>query len=296
LAYSRPLAISAQVKVPGTTDEFFEGNRVISVAWLETLTGDIQKSVKDWTLAVDKPFWMGTEKLATALVATAYAVNHDPESARAVAGALPPDVDQSSLALAAINGFYPLPTYWIAVGGDDWSHALADARLSDDWLESHAATNKLLTPLRGVWIQPLEALALAHTGDIAGAEKMAAATPLDCYLCVRVRGQIAALKHDWPSAEQWFAEATRQAPSLPYAFSEWGEMRLAKGDFDAAITRFELAHKKTRQFADALKGWGDALARKGQAKAAVAKYDDALKYSPNWAALKQAHALVAKSI
>ena len=55
------------------------------------------------------------------------------------------------------------------------------------------------------------------SGDTASAEALIAATPLDCYLCVRVRGQIAAIKHDWPSAERWFSEAVRQAPSLPFA-------------------------------------------------------------------------------
>lgn len=288
LEYSRPLAINAQIRTSGTTDEFFEGNRIISVAWLETLTGDIQESVKDWTLAEGKPFWLGTDKLAAALVANAYAINHDPQSARAVARTLSPDVDTSALALDAINGFYPLPTYWIAAAGGDWPAAAADARASDAWLAANESKNRLLTSLRVVWIQPLEALAMAHAGDIAAAEKLIASTPLDCYLCVRVRGQIATLKQDWAAAERWFAEATRQAPSLPFAFSEWGDMRLAKGDLDGAITHFETAHRKTRQFADALKGWGDALARLGRAKAARAKYDEALKYAPNWAALKAA--------
>lgn len=72
-------------------------------------------------------------------------------------------------------------------------------------------------------------------------------------------------------------------------------MRLAKGDLDGAISQFALAHRKTRQFADALKGWGDALARQGQAKAALIRYDEALKYSPNWTALKEARALAARS-
>jgi hypothetical protein len=178
--------------MPGTTEEFFQGNRVIAVAWLETLTGDIQKSIKDWMQAEKQPFWTGTEKLASSLVATAYAVNHDPESAEAVSRTLEPDVDQSQLALDGENGFYPLPTYWIAAARGEWSAALADARSSDEWLDSHAATNKLLPSLRKVWIQPLQALAMAHSGDIAGAEKIAGETPLDCYLCVRVRGQIAA--------------------------------------------------------------------------------------------------------
>jgi tetratricopeptide (TPR) repeat protein len=280
--------------VPGTTEEFFEGNRIISVAWLETLTGDIQKSIKDWTLAETTPFWLGTEKLAAALVANAYAVNHDPNSARAVARTLDPNVDTSALELDALNGFYPLPTYWIAAASGDWPAALADARSSDTWLDTHASANKLLAPLRSVWIQPLEALAMAHSGDVAGAEKLAAATPLDCYLCVRVRGQISTIKRDWPSAERWFAEAARQAPSLPFAFSEWGELELAKGDIDGAIAKFDSAHRRSPYFADALKGWGDALALQSKSKSALAKFDEALKYAPHWKELREARDAAAK--
>jgi tetratricopeptide (TPR) repeat protein len=294
LGYSRPLAVSAQHKVPGTTEEFFEGNRIISVAWLETLTGDIQKSIKDWTLAETTPFWLGTEKLAAALVANAYAVNHDPNSARAVARTLDPNVDTSALELDALNGFYPLPTYWIAAASGDWPAALADARSSDTWLDTHASANKLLAPLRSVWIQPLEALAMAHSGDVAGAEKLAAATPLDCYLCVRVRGQISTIKRDWPSAERWFAEAARQSPSLPFAFSEWGELELAKGDIDGAIAKFDSAHRRSPYFADALKGWGDALALQSKSKSALAKFDEALKYAPHWKELREARDAAAK--
>ncbi len=177
---------------------------------------------------------------------------------------------------------------------NDWPAALADARACDAWLDAHTSANKLFGRVRAVWIQPLEALAMAKAGDVAGAETLVSATPLDCYLCVRVRGGIAAIKQDWTSAERWFSEAARQAPSLPFAFSEWGEMRLAKGDIDGAIAEFEAAHKKTPHFADALKGWGDALARQGQAKLALAKYDEALKYAPNWQELKAARVAAAK--
>jgi tetratricopeptide (TPR) repeat protein len=294
LEYSRALAINAQKHAPGTTDEFFESNKIISVAWLETLTGDIQKSAHDWTLAEAAPFYMGTEKLAPALAATAHAVNHDPDSARAIARVLEPNDDPSFLQLDATNAFYALPTYWIAAASGDWPAAVADAQASDAWLERHASANKLLAHLRLVWIQPLEALAMARSGDVTGAEARVSTTPLDCYLCVRVRGQISAIKRDWPAAERWYSEAVRQAPSLPFAFSEWGEMRLAKGDFDGAIAKFEAAHQKTPHFADALKGWGDALARQGQAKAALAKYNEALEYAPNWKQLKEAREAAAK--
>jgi tetratricopeptide (TPR) repeat protein len=288
LEYSRPLAINAQKHAPGTTDEFFESNKIIAVAWLETLIGDNQKSAEDWTRAETAPFYTGTEKLAPALAATAYAVNHDPDSATAIVKTLAPSGDPSYLQLDATNAFYALPTYWVAAASGDWPAALADARACDTWLQEHALTNKILAHLRFVWIQPLEALAMARAGDVTGAETQISTTPLDCYLCVRVRAQIAATKRDWTGAERWYSEAVRQSPSLPFAFYEWGEMRLMKGDVEGAIAKFKSAHQKSPHFADALKGWGDALARQGQAKAALAKYDEALEYAPNWKELKEA--------
>ena len=294
LEYSRPLEISAQKRTPGVTQEFFENTKILSAAWLETLTGDIQKSAQDWTLAEAAPDYFESAELSPALAATAYAFNHDPDSARKIVAALEPNDDPSFLQMDAILAFNALPAYWIAATANDWAAALVDARACDSWLEMHAAENKLFAHLRLVWIQPLEALAMARSGDVGGAESLVSATPLDCYLCARVRGQVAAIKRDWPTSGHWFSEAVRQAPSLPFAYSEWGEMLLAKGDMEGAIANFDSAHKKTAHFADALKGWGDALARQGKTKAALAKFDEALKYAPNWKELKQARDAVAK--
>ncbi len=171
---------------------------------------------------------MLTEKLAPALAATAYAVNHDPDAAKAAAGGLQSIDDTSFLQLDATNAFYALPTYWIAAARADWPAALSDSRASDSWLETHTSANRLFAHMRSVWIRPLQARATARSGDLAGAEALISTTPLDCYLCTRVRGQVSAIKRDWPAAERWFSEAARQAPSLPFAFSEWGEMLIAK--------------------------------------------------------------------
>jgi len=294
LEYSRPLAISAQKHVPGVTEEFFENTRILSAAWLENLTGDYQKAARDWTLAESAPDYLGSVELSPALAATAYALNHDPESAQKIVEALEPNDDPSFLQGDAFIAFNALPAYWIAATTDNWPAALADARACDEWLDAHTAANNLFQRLRPVWIQPLEALAMAQGGDSAGAEALISATPLDCYLCVRVRGRIAASKRDWISAERWFAEATKQAPSLPFAFFEWGEMRLAKGDIDGAISEFEAAHHNSPHFADPLKGWGDALARQGHPEAALKKYKEALEFAPNWKELKEARETAAK--
>jgi tetratricopeptide (TPR) repeat protein len=71
-------------------------------------------------------------------------------------------------------------------------------------------------------------------------------------------------------------------------------MLLAKGDAAGAAAKFDAAHRASPRFADALKGWGDALALQGQSQAAFRKYDEALKYAPNWTALKEAREAGAK--
>jgi len=294
LEYSKALAKNAQQHAPGVTNEFFESNKIISVAWLETVTGDIQKSAGDWTLAEAAPDYLGSVKLSPALAATAYALNHDPDSARQIVETLEPNDDPSFLQWDAIDAFSALPTYWIAAAANDWPAALLDARACEAWLDAHISANKLFGRLRAVWIQPLEALAMAKAGEVAAAETLVSATPVDCYLCLRVRGRVAAIKRDWPLAERWYADAVRQGPSLPFALSEWGETRLAKGDIDGAVAKFEAAHHVSPHFADALKGWGDALARQRQLREALAKYDEALEYAPHWKELKQARDAMAK--
>src|ERR1700722_10700881 len=292
--YSVPLELHSQEKSPGISKVFFESNRLIAQGWLESITGNLQKSAKDWTLVESAPEFLGSAKLAPALAASTYALNHDPEAGRKIAATLEPNDDRSLLKLDAIWAFSALPDYWGAAATDNWPAALTDAKTCDVWLDAHAPTDKLFGQLRAVWIQPLVALAMAKTGDVAGAEALISVTPLDCYLCVRVRGQIAAIQRDWPSAERWFAEAVRQAPSTPFAYSEWGNMELSKGDINSALAKFAGAHLRGPHFADPLKGWGDALASRGQWSSALAKYDEALEYAPNWKELKAAREAVAK--
>jgi tetratricopeptide (TPR) repeat protein len=294
LEYSKALAGQAQVHAPGITDDYFENNKIISAAWLEALDGDLQQSAKDWILAKEAPEYLGSIVQATTMAATVDALNHDPESAMQVMKDLSPNDDQSFLQLDAAGAFPALPAYWIAAAKGNWPAAVDDARASDSWLETHSAGGKLLARLRPVWIQPLEALAMARSGDVAGAQALVASTPLDCYLCVRIRGAVASTKHDWSSAEHWFSEAVRQGPSLPFAFSEWGEMRLAKGDVAGAAEMFATANQKSPRFADALKGWGDVLVRQRKWDAAREKYNDALIYAPNWKELKDARDAASK--
>jgi tetratricopeptide (TPR) repeat protein len=175
-----------------------------------------------------------------------------------------------------------LPAYQLAMERGDWRAALDDARAADAWLETHKPKLRVMGLMQSVWIRPLEALAMAKGGDAAGAQNAIESTPADCYLCLRVRGQIAAQTHAWPAAERWFGEATRQNPSLPFAFVDWGMERLARGDADGAIAVLERAHEAGPQCGDALELWGEALMRKGAYRAAIAKFRAADDAAPQW--------------
>jgi len=104
----------------GFPKSFFESNRLIAQGWLETITGDLQKSAKDWTLVESAPEFLGSAKLAPALAASAYALNHDLEAGRKIAATLEPNDDRSLLKLDAIWAFSALPAYWVAAASDDW--------------------------------------------------------------------------------------------------------------------------------------------------------------------------------
>jgi len=118
-----------------------------------------------------------------------------------------------------------------------------------------------------------------------GAEALIAKTPLDCLICVRVRGELATMRRDWAEAARWYAMASAQAPSIPFPDNDWGAMLMAKGDLDGAMAKFESAHGKGPHFADPLEMWGEALVAKNRSDLALAKFEEASKYAPNWGRL-----------
>ena len=128
----------------------------------------------------------------------------------------------------------------------------------------------------------LTAYAKAMSGDLVGAKALIATTPPDCDTCLRMRGRIAAIEHDWPSAERWFGMEARQAPSIPFAYVDWARVLLDKGDVDGAIAKLALAHEKGPHYADALELWGEALMRKGDYPGAAAKFAEAARDAPRW--------------
>jgi hypothetical protein len=294
LLYSIDLQAKSQVRAPEQTEAFFNENRLVATAWLKNLSGDYDEAARLW-LVVEKevddegiPGGIGLEDmraLSPALTATALALNHDPAAARAAIAANGQQDDNNLLTADAEDAFSALPHYWIAAEAGNWPAALADARAADAWLTANRTARPLMGLLLPVWIRPLEALALARQGDAAGAAALIGATPQDCYLCLRLRGQIAAQAGDGQAAEHWFAAGAAQAPSLPFAYADWGAMLLARGDAVGAIAKFNRANQKSPHFADPLEMWGEALMAKNQSHLALAKFAEAEKYAPNWGRL-----------
>lgn len=143
-------------------------------------------------------------------------------------------------------------------------------------------------------IYPVLAEALARQGRYGEADALLKEVPDTCYDGWRIRGRISTLQRDFAAGEQAIAEAARQAPSIPRAYSDWGDLLAAKGDAAGAVAKYAEAHSLGPRFADPLKSWGDVLARQGNIKGALAKYEEALKYAPNWKQLKDAHEAAAK--
>jgi tetratricopeptide (TPR) repeat protein len=133
--------------------------------------------------------------------------------------------------------------------------------------------------------RPALAYAMAVNGDLAGAHALIDRTPVDCNLCLRMRGRIDARGGNWVGATYWFTRAARDAPSTPFPFTDWGRALLNKGDADGAIEKFKLASQKGPHFADPLEGWGEALMAKNQSHLALARFEEANKYAPNWGRL-----------
>jgi tetratricopeptide (TPR) repeat protein len=173
--------------------------------------------------------------------------------------------------------------YFVDAAGGDWLAAAGDARA---YQSAMLRTKKPLPQITARTLAaPLLAVALARTGDIADARAEIGKSPDDCRACETARGNIEAVARNWAGARYWFARAIHDAPSIPFAYADWGEMLLHKGDLDGAVAKFETAHEKGPQFADPLEMWGEALIAKSRSDLALAKFEEAAKYAPNWGRL-----------
>jgi tetratricopeptide (TPR) repeat protein len=189
------------------------------------------------------------------------------------------------------------PTFSIAPGGlllarlsvdmfraqeaGDWETVLADAQAMNPVFQKYPGQ---MSSKPTVYDPPV-AIAEARLGKFADAERRISPTPADCYPCLLARARIAAIQGQNARADWWFDRAVKSNPSIPIAYSEWGQALLERGQPDAAVEKFKLANQKGPHFADPLEGWGEALMKMNRSELALAKFEEAEKYAPNWGRL-----------
>ena len=233
--------------------------------WMQSFTRDYASAVKNHQKAAAIGGRLGDEdsRRSSLWQAAQYAAaGHDLPLARRLSADLPRTEDT----------LFPrnLLEMEIAVSLEEWPRALRASRaIPNDGPPELVA---------------LDARYLALNGSMLEAAELAAGMPNDCYPCLIVRGEIAALSGDLAAADRWFAEAVRQGPSLPSAHSAWGQAKLARGDLPGAIRMFREAQERGPRWADPLKYEGDALARQGDHRGALRRYGAALDRAPRWGA------------
>ncbi|MGI9168612.1 MAG: tetratricopeptide repeat protein, partial [Caulobacteraceae bacterium] len=224
--------------------------------------------------------YQGSSRAALLNRAAALALAHDVTASRALLAEVDWPRETSSFRESFEWGSSLLPEVAQDLTLENWDGMLGDLR------RAQATAPFVLEPaaLRS-YVRPWLAWATAMSGDGAGASALIETTPTDCYLCLRVRGKLAAAARDWPGAARWFAAATRQAPSMPFAWLDWGRMLAAKGDLQGAVAMYRVAHARGPAFADPLELWGEALLRRGDLGGAIGKFAAAEAFAPRWGRL-----------
>ncbi len=244
-------------------------------------TGDFPAALAQYDQQLNEPDFVGSRWTAAYMKAVDLAKLHEVAASRHALGGY----DDASLFARTDVGSgwnqsnFDFPQFEQFAALDDWANAREDIERA---VSTVAASQEIQFHIQTL---PLVALAQAKSGDVQAARATIEKLPLDCYLCLRVRAQIAAVERNWVEADRWFGRAVALAPSIPFAYSEWGAMRMAKGDRDGAIAEFTIAHQKGPHFADPLEMWGEALIAKNRSDLALAKFTEAEKYSPNWGRL-----------
>lgn len=264
--------------VSAMTAEGLADQRGIALAFA---VGDAAGALRLAEREAARPGFYGSDLNGTLDAAAALALMHRPMAARLKAASVGA-TDAAVTARVTAYGRSAAPYALSHAALDDWPAALRELELLAAAL---AADPVLAAELGGpTGIASLHAKALARSGRLEEAAALIATTATDCYECLRARGEIASLRSDTAAADRWFAEAVRQGPSLPHAYSEWGEAKLARGDLEGALRLFRKAQKRAPRWADPLKFEGDALAIKSDHRDALRRYEAALERAPQWGA------------
>jgi len=266
----------------GTTQNWRDYSRRMSETAIRELMGDY-RTASDSMLGER---WF-QPVFITAASARNLAYAHDPKAAAARLRELSHDqlvqggYDSGSDDVSVVRAL-------AAMGHGDWQAAI-DVLLRNQIAARAVAreSHNILSDRNShdVITAPLLAVLYAKTGQWAKADAQLKGLPSDCDICVRARGKVETVRHNWIAAAHWFAIVSARSPSIPLADSDWGRMLMAKGDLDGAIAKFDSAHRKGPHYADPLEMWGEALVARNRSDLALAKFEEANKYAPNWGRL-----------
>ncbi|MES2896334.1 MAG: hypothetical protein V4759_09905 [Pseudomonadota bacterium] len=177
---------------------------------------------------------------------------------------------------------------------------IARATVTDDWagtvstLEAIERTAQARGPdaySPSIWatqVHPWRAYALARSGRLAEARALAAATPGDCYPCLRARGLVEAAGGDRRAAQLWLDRAISSAPSLPFAYVERARLALLSGDPRQAAALAKQAREIAPRWADAAAVSAEAHQKLGRCVDARRDFATASALAPNWRPRPQA--------
>jgi len=265
-------------------DQLTPAVRPVLLAWSHARAdeglGDFRGAIADLRVTGTLADYQGSSGVVLLNQAAALALAHDVAASRALLAGADRPAGASSFRESFEWGSSLVPEVSQDLALDDWPALMRDLKAAQ------ASAPFILEPAAlKTYVLPWLAWATAMSGDRPGAAALIATTPLDCYLCLRVRGRIAAAAGDFAGAAGWFAAAARQSPSLPFAWLDWGRMLAAKGDLAGAIAMYRKAHDKGPAFADPLETWGEALLRRGDLDGAIGRFAAAEAFAPRWGRL-----------
>jgi len=215
-------------------------------------------------------------------IANDLALDHDPEGAAAILAQHPGVHDTTLMVPEYIATTGPaLPEFFIEAEHGDWTGAEQSLAQTDRTAEARGDFSDVAQS----FIRPWLAYAEARVGHLRDAQALIAKTPVDCTLCMEMRGRIAELAGNEAGAVFWYGRTLADAPSLPFAALDWGRMLMRGNDLDGAIEKFRSANTRSPHNADALELWGEALIAKNRSDLALAKFSEANQYAPNWGRL-----------
>jgi tetratricopeptide (TPR) repeat protein len=248
--------------------------------WLHEMTGDFRGAYEDGLQLQVVPAW-NFDEIGWRETASDATRDHDLNAAETILTKHPESAIGEEIT-NALSVNYVLPVHFAVLAErEEWSEAVRAMR------EGDAASAKAGTVdnVRHTMVWPWLAYALAKSGDLRAAQELILRTPKDCLLCLEMRGRVEEIAGNYENAAKWFGLAVKNAPSIPFAATDWGAMLLHRGDYDGAISWFQQAHKIGPNFADPLEMWGEALMQKNRSDLAREKFAEANKHAPNWGRL-----------